>query len=81
MCFPSHGVFQDLSTGKGIGSGHKRGGIYYLDDRVTPTGFVIDQHDLVLLWHCCLRHPSFQKIRSIIPVESFIFFLACDLVS
>ena len=30
--FPSYCVFQDLSTGKGIGLGYERGGIYYLDD-------------------------------------------------
>jgi len=38
-------VFQDLSTGKRIGSRHERGGIYYLDDRVTPTGLVAGQPD------------------------------------
>jgi len=49
--FPSHCVFQDLSTRKRIGSGHERGDIYYLDDRVTPTGLVAGQPDPVLLWH------------------------------
>ena len=43
--FPSHCVFQYLSNGKRIGSGHERGGIYYLDDRVTPTGLVADKPD------------------------------------
>ena len=40
-------MFQDLSTGKGIGLGHERGGIYYLDDRMTPTGLVVRQSDLI----------------------------------
>jgi len=71
-------VFQDLSTGKGIGSGHERGDIYYLDDRVTPTGLVAGQPDLVLLWHWRLGHPSLQKIRSVIPVESSISSLGCE---
>ena len=44
-------MFQDKSTGKRIGSGHERGGIYYLNDRVTPTGLVAGQPDPVLLWH------------------------------
>ena len=47
--FPSHCVLQDLSTGKGIGLGHERGGIYYLDDQVSPTRLVAGQPDLVLL--------------------------------
>ena len=47
-----------LSTRKGIDSGHERGGIYYLDDRVTPTGLLGGQPDLVLLWHWRLGHPS-----------------------
>jgi len=71
-------VFQDLLTGKRIGSGHERGGIYYLDDRVTPTGLIAGQPDLVLLWHWRLGHPSVQKIRSVIPFESFISSLCCE---
>jgi len=47
--FPSHCVFQDLSTGKKIGLGRERGDIYYLDDRVTLTGLVAGQPDPVLL--------------------------------
>ena len=49
--FPSHFVFQDLSTGKKIGLGHERGGIYYLDDRVTPIGLVAYKPGPILLWH------------------------------
>ena len=71
-------MFQDLSTGKRIGSGHERGGIYYLDDRVTPTDLVAGQPDPVLLWHWRLGHPSLQKIWSIILVESSISSLGCD---
>ena len=67
-----------LSTGKMIGSGHEREGIYYLEDRVTPTGLVAGQSDPVLLWHWRLGHPSLQKIRSIIPVESSISSLCCE---
>jgi len=46
---PSHYVFEDLSTGKRIGSEHKREGIYCLDDRVTPTGLVTGQPGPVVL--------------------------------
>jgi len=51
---------------------------YYLDDRVTPTALVAGQPDPVLLWHWSLGHPSLQKIRSVIPFESFIFSLGCE---
>jgi len=76
--FPSHCMFQDLSTGKRIDLGHERGGIYYLDDRVTPTGLVSDQPDTVLLWRWRLGHPSVQKFQSVIPVESSISSLDCE---
>ena len=72
--FPSHCVFQDLFTGKMIGLGHERGGIYYLNDRVTPSGFVADQPDPVLRWHWRLDHPWVQKLRFVIPIESSTFF-------
>ena len=52
--------------------------IYYLDDRVTPTGLVAGQSDLVLLWHWRLGHPSVQKLQSVIPIESFISSLDCE---
>ena len=70
-------MFQDLSTGKRIGSGHKRGGIYNLDDRVTRTGLVADQPDPVLLWHWHLGYPSVQKLQSVIPIESSVSSLGC----
>ena len=67
-------MFQDLLTRKRIGSGHERGGIYYLDDRVTFTGLVAGQPDLVLLWYWLLGHLLVQKFQFVIPIESFIFF-------
>ena len=56
--FSSNCVFQDLSVGKKIGSGHEQGGIYYLDDRVTLTGLIAGQHDSALLWHWRLGYSS-----------------------
>ena len=52
--------------------------MYYLDDRVSPTGFVAGQSDLVLLWHWCLGHPFMQKLRSIVSIEFSIFSLGCE---
>ena len=76
--FPSHYVFQDLLTGRRIGSGHERRGIYYLDDRVSPTSLVADQPVPMLLWHWHLGHPSLQKLQSVIPAESFVSSLGCE---
>jgi len=72
-------VFQDLSTGRRIGSGHERGGMYYLDDRVTPNGLLAGQHDTAVLLHWRLSHPFMQKLRSVVPVESSFSTLGCEL--
>jgi len=76
--FLSYCISQDLSTGRRIGSGRERGSMYYLDDRVTPTGLVVDQPDPVLFWHWRLGHLSVQKLTSVIPVASSISFLGCE---
>ena len=57
---------------------HERGGMYYWDDRINPTGLVADKPDPILFWHWRLGHPSVQKIRSIIHVASSIFSLECE---
>ena len=78
--FPSY-VFQDLSTG-GIGLGHETEGMYYLDDRMTPTGFIAGQPDPVLLWHWSLVHSSVQKLQSVVPIKSSVSTLgykSCEL--
>ena len=43
-----------------------------------PTGLVAGQLDPILHWYRCLGHPSVQKLRSIIPVESSISSLDCE---
>jgi len=67
-----------MSTWRKIGSGHERGGTYYLDDQVTLIGLVADQPDPVLLWHWRLGHPSVQKLRSVVPVVSSVFSLGYE---
>jgi len=47
--------------------------MYYLNDRVSPTGFVASQPDPVHL-----SHPSVQKLRCVVYIESFIFSLGCE---
>ena len=75
--FPSHCVFQDLSTERRIGSGMREKACT-IWMTVSPTGFVVGQSDHVLLWHWRLSHPSVQKFLSVVRVESFIFILGCE---
>ena len=70
--FSSHCVFQYLLTGRRIGSGYEKGGMYYLEDRVTPTGLVVGQPDLVLLWHWRMSHPSVKTLWSVVSIESSV---------
>ena len=69
--FPSQCVFQDLSIGKRIGSGHEQGGIYYLNDQVTPTCLVAGQPDPVYFgtgaW-VILRCKSFGLLFLLSPL-------------
>ena len=76
--FPSHCVFQNMSTGRMIGSGHERGGMQYLDDRATPTSLVAYQPNYILLWHWSLGHPSVQKLQSVVLITSFVSYLGCE---
>ena len=46
--------FQDMTTGKRIGSGHEREIMYYLDDKVSPIVLDTNQPDPILLRHCVL---------------------------
>ena len=48
--------------------------MYYLDNKVSPNGFVEGKPDL--------GYPSVQKLRSVVHIESFIFSLgweSCEL--
>ena len=47
-----------------IDSDHEKKGMYYLDDRVSPTGLVVGQPDPTILWYWRLGHSSLKKLRS-----------------
>ena len=74
--FPHHCVFQDLDTSRRIGLGRENGrGIYELVADSPSTGlqalFALSASSISLhdsfLWHCRLGHPSFVKLKEILP--------------
>ena len=76
--FPTHCVFQELDTGKVIGSGKAHGGIYYLENAPYPPqpslscGQALQadmRSSLSLLhqWHRRLGHPSFRILAKLFP--------------
>ena len=75
--FPTHCVFQELGTGKMIGSGKAHGGLYFLDGAfsssipVCPAQALLADTTSVLQtlhqWHCRLGHPSFGILEKKIP--------------
>ncbi|KAL0285929.1 UNVERIFIED_CONTAM: Retrovirus-related Pol polyprotein from transposon RE2 [Sesamum angustifolium] len=68
--YPSYCVIQDLQTRRMIGTGHERGGLYFLD--ITPH---VDARALFasispLQWHSRLGHPSLPILHKILPIDS-----------
>ena len=71
---PSHCVFQDLSSGKTIGSAKDRESLYYFDKTnvlrqssivCSSTSYPKDSE--LLLWHKRMGHPSFQYLKHLFP--------------
>ena len=68
---PSHCVFQDLSSGKMIGSAKECEGLYYFDKtdvrgQCPPTvcnSASNPKESELLLWHKRMGHPSFQYLQ------------------
>ena len=44
----------------------------------SPTSFVAGQPDLILIWHLRLGHPSLQKLRPVVLIESSVSSFACE---
>ncbi|CAJ2662733.1 unnamed protein product [Trifolium pratense] len=78
--FRSHCVFQDLNSGKMIGSAEESGGLYYFDigsasqlpSETISSCFesfsVLNNHDdNIMLWHLRLGHPSFPYLKHLFP--------------
>ena len=72
---PSHCVFQDLSSGKTIGSAKECEGLYYFDEidvlgqssptNCNSTSYPKDSE--LLLWHKRMGHPTFQYLQHLFP--------------
>ena len=73
--FPSHCVFQDLITGRMIGSGREENGLYLLESQdqqqvahhTTQTRSTTGD---IMLWHRRLGHPSFNLLKHLFPTLS-----------
>jgi hypothetical protein len=68
--FPSHCQFQDLLSGKTIGSARESDGLYYFDNPgsvvVSQSFFSVNKND-PLLWHARLGHPNFMYLKKMYP--------------
>ena len=84
--FPFRYIFHDLYTGRRIALGHKnRRGIYELIADEPSSGlqdlFVTSTATSSLLWHHCLGHPCFDKLKKTLPWRSLTQFVyeSCQL--
>jgi len=62
ILFPTFCVLQVLATGKMIGSGKQRGGLYYM----SPLQRTLISHQVSQpsnLWHMSLGHPSPSRLK------------------
>lgn len=73
--FPSHCVFQDLRTGRLIGSGRETGGLYQLQSKTVAAlqssiaeDVISRQIKEIQLWHFRLGHLSFPAMKYLFPL-------------
>ena len=67
---PTFCVFQELKSGRVLGTGTERDGLYYLDNKVAPLALSTvstSNTDELLLLHHRLGHPSFQSLGRMFP--------------
>ncbi|KAF3772684.1 GLE1 protein, partial [Nymphaea thermarum] len=64
---PGSCSFQDLQTGKTIGGGYEKGGVYILSAPMGLAATSSTSEPTVFQWHLRLGHPSVPKLRSLLP--------------
>ena len=76
--FPNGCVFQDLKTGRKIGGGVERGGLYYFTDDVHPSSVALQSSMSVYQHHCRFGHPSLENLKRLVPSCSRVNVLPCE---
>ena len=72
----SYCEFQDLCSGKKIGSAREVDGLYYFEEDVSLCGeaqaanneVTFSIEDEIMLWHLRLGHPSFSYLQHLFPL-------------
>jgi transposase InsO family protein len=68
--FPSWCIFQELGTGRRLGTGRMHDGLYYLDNNTSPTVAAVissSPHEEFVLLHRRLGHMSFAILGQLYP--------------
>ncbi|KAK4406515.1 Retrovirus-related Pol polyprotein from transposon RE1 [Sesamum angolense] len=60
----------DLQTRRTIGTGHERGGLYFLDTTPPVDARALSASVSPLQWHSRLGHPSLPTLQKILPIDS-----------
>ncbi|KAK4403247.1 Retrovirus-related Pol polyprotein from transposon RE2 [Sesamum angolense] len=68
--YPSYCVIQDLQTQRTIGTGHERGGLYFLDTTPPVDARALSASVSPLQWYSRLGHPSLPTLQNILPIDS-----------
>ncbi|KAF3775090.1 hypothetical protein EJ110_NYTH51349 [Nymphaea thermarum] len=76
---PGSCSFQDLLTGKVIGGGHEREGLYFLSVPINVVASSFSSKTSPFQWHLRLGHPSVSKLRRMFPADQRVGIVAIHL--
>lgn len=75
--FPIYWVFQDLQTEMSSGMVISTR-MYYRDDEIWPTRFVVSYSNYPLQWYQRFEHPFLKSLRLTLPAAFSISILVCE---